>query len=248
MARTACTCLLLALTLLPASLAGQCETLSGEVRAGDRTATPGVQAGAAPGQPIQDAAAASPAQEEQLRVASAAHDFDGDGRTDTLAVMMLDGRRYDDTAAWCGRGEKFEGRFAVEVRPAAGDTTRFALRDYSFFRDRGDGVVLEDYDHDGRADFNLGQYASCNGWRYRLYTVDSSGGIRRLRVGSSRDGWLPVSDFANSTEAIRPTERGFEICFYDSSATHTVRRYAWNAEEGRFVLMDEAFVETCRRD
>lgn len=182
---------------------------------------------------------------QEATVARANHDFDHDGRTDTLEIVLLDGRRYDDTTAWCGAGDKFEGRFAVRVHLASGSTTRFALPEYTFFRAPGGEVVLEDYNGDGRADFNLGQYATCNGWRYRLYTVGPSGEVQRLPVGDSPDAWLPVNDVANSTDEIVTTRRGFRACHYDNASTYTVRWYAWHRNDGRFVRTGEQLVEGC---
>jgi len=188
---------------------------------------------------------AAPAQEASTRVAAAVHDFDRDGRPDTLALVMLEGRRYDDTTAWCGAGEKFEGRFALRVSFAGGDSARRKLRDFAFFRAGDRRIVLGDYDGDGSADFNLGQYRSCNGWGYRLFTVEASGDIRRLPVGDSGGGWLPVADFANSTRAIVPIDGGVRICFYDNRTGHTLRRYEWREGAGAFVPAGERRVDGC---
>ena len=188
---------------------------------------------------------AASAQESSTLVASAVHDFDRDGRRDTLALVMLEGRRYDDTTAWCGAGEKFEGRFSLRVSLAGGDSARRMLRDFVFFRAGDRRIALGDYNGDGNTDFNLGQYRSCNGWRYRLFTVEETGAIRRLPVGDAGGGWLPVAAFANSTREIVPIGGGIRICFYDNRTGHTLRRYEWRKEPGMFVPAGERRVDGC---
>lgn len=179
-----------------------------------------------------------------VRIARAPLDFDRDGVVDTLSLVMSVGRVYEDTAAWCGRGEKYEGDFAVRVSIADGPTTARALDGYEFFRAGDSTLAFADYDGDGRLDFNLGQYANCNGWRYRLYGVEPSGRVRELPVTGNEHG-VPVSDFANSTKQLLPTGDGFVQCFYHTERGHLLRRYRWDAAEGQFVLEEEQSVERC---
>lgn len=174
-------------------------------------------------------------------LAEAVRDFDEDGQGDTLAVVMVRGRRYDDTSVWCGRGEKYEGEFVVTVRSAGGAATAFPLDDYEFFRAGEWDIVFADYDHDGRLDFNLGQYGGCNGWRYELFTVDSAGRVRPLPTTRR----LPVADFSNSTAGFVPVEGGFEHCYYSQVVGHVVERHRWDEDERTFVRIGERRVERC---
>lgn len=183
--------------------------------------------------------------EPPARIATARLDFDADGVADTLSLVMTAGRVYEDTVEWCGRGEKYEGAFAVRIALAGGSTTERALDGYEFFRAGDSTLAFADYDGDGRLDFNLGQYASCNGWRYRLYTVEPSGRVRELPVAGHASG-IPVSDFANSTRQLVPTDGGFGQCFYHTERGHLLRRYRWDADDGRFTLAEERAVERCR--
>lgn len=182
------------------------------------------------------------AQSSEEVLARTVGDFDGNGAPDTLAVVMLQGRSFDDPEPWCGGGEKHEGEFEIRVRMAGGATTSRALRSYAFFRSGEWSISLDDYNHDGRPDFNLGQYASCNGWRYELFTVDSSGRVRELQTTRSA---LPVSDFANSTDDIVTLRDGFEHCYYHSGFGHIVERYRWNEDRGVFLSDGERRVESC---
>lgn len=182
------------------------------------------------------------AQEVPVTLTESVRDFDGDGAPDTLTVVMTEGRRYDDTRAWCGSGEKYEGDFAVRARLAGGTTAERRLVAYTFFRSGDWELTFADYDQDGRPDFNLGQYAGCNGWRYDLFTVDASGRVRPL---PTTRGSLPVSDRANSTDRIVPTDVGFEICFYTQRAGHVVEAYRWNREKEIFVSDGQRLVEGC---
>lgn len=191
---------------------------------------------------VAGATSPSSAQEPPITLTKSIRDFDGDDAADTLAVVMSHGRAYDDTRAWCGKGEKYEGDFLVRVRLADGTATEHRLGSYEFFRSGEWEIAVADYDHDGRPDFNLGQYAGCNGWRYDLYTVDASGRVRPL---PTTGGSLPVSDHANSTDRIVPTGVGFEHCYYTQRAGHVVEAYRWHREREIFVSEGQRLVEGC---
>src|ERR671919_2375735 len=51
----------------------------------------------------------------RVTVTSAKVDIDHDGTLETVSIEMISGRRYNDDALWCGKGEKYEGSFAVVV-------------------------------------------------------------------------------------------------------------------------------------
>lgn len=182
------------------------------------------------------------AKEAPVVLTEARRDLDGDGRADRLAVRMREGRRYEDTEPWCGRGEKHEGELALRVELARGPRSTVPLGE-GFFRAGAWSVVFADYNGDGRPDFNLGRYGGCNGWRYELFTVEPSGRVRRI---TPVRGGLPVSDRANSTDRIRLVERGFEHCHYARASGHRIARYRWSRAEERFLPDGERRVESCR--
>jgi hypothetical protein len=176
-------------------------------------------------------------------IARAIADFNGDGLADTLTIRALSPRSVTDTAAWCGAGVKDTGRFDVVVWVSPHTKTETRLNDFfrgetlAFTAGRW-SVVVADYDGDGRVDFNLGQYASCNGWAYRLFTVTDSGSIRELRVQPER--LIRADDFANSTRAfVLIPGGGFEARWYDNSRGTVQTRYCRSMTANVFVVRDE---------
>jgi len=75
-----------------------------------------------------------------------------------------------------------------------------------FFRAMPWRIRFADYNHDGQIDFNLGQYDSCNGWLYKLFTISPTGQVTPLLKPG--DG-IPSTDNSNSTSEIRVTKAGF---------------------------------------
>ena len=175
-------------------------------------------------------------------LATARGDFNGDGRRDSLAVVMTAGRLVHDTEAWCGAGRRYEGRFVLRVRLAgrpAVDT------DLNRLMDAGDGeqlafparkwsLLLSDYSGNGRPEFTLGQYASCNGWRYRLFAVSADGGVTERRVDDGQTLFLAARD---PSVRLPIVEGGFEQRYYDNTkAAEVIRYYRWDADKQAFVL------------
>lgn len=182
------------------------------------------------------------AQGGPVQLTEAVRDLDGDEQPDTLEVLMLEGERYTDAESWCGQGDKYEGDFAVRVRFAKGPSIQRRLDLGPFFWAGSWDVVFDDYNHDGTPDFNLGQYRSCAGFSYRLYTVTSSGRVRPLLQPGQE---VAVLDFRNSSDRIRTVEDGIEVCRYDRSHGHVRVRYRWDEEHGVFVVVGEEDVDSC---
>ncbi|BEQ13259.1 hypothetical protein FAK_03250 [Desulfoferula mesophila] len=178
-------------------------------------------------------------------IAQAQADLDGDGRTETLEVLLLQGERRDDAEPWCGAGDKWEGRFALRVRrgPAVLTQARWesliyprcsVAADESFFFWAPLTLHLADYNGDGHPDFSLGVYGNCNGNFYRLFTLGPDGRLAELPTQGG--GALTVSGAGhhNSTPLIR-VEKGLLVnTYYDQAKGEevTVRR-RW--QNGRFV-------------
>jgi len=185
-------------------------------------------------------------------VAQAVADLDGDGRPDTVALRMVSGRRYVDERPWCGMSvggtPKYEGRFVLRVTLAGRapvDTDLNALfgeRGDLWFQGAGWPIVLRDYNGDGRPEFSLGQYGSCNGWIYRILGVEGTGRVTAL----SED--IFSADRAGSNAAFHSTPRGFRHTWYDNSrGSAFCAEFAWDVDARRFRRTHET-VGACPED
>lgn len=198
--------------------------------------------------PLQGAAHAS----EPITVTQALVDLDGDGRLDRIELRMVSGRRYVDERPWCGasqrREPKYEGRFALRVAPGGGRPIETDLNalfggsgDLWFYADAWQ-IVFRDYNGDGRLEFSLGQYGSCNGWIYRILGVDRTGRVAAL----SED--LFSADRAASSAAFHPTGRGFRHTWYDNArGSAFCAEFTWNEKARRFQQEGE-MKEVCPED
>ncbi len=165
-------------------------------------------------------------------IASTAFDMDGDGSLEALEILLTNGRRYVDEMLWCGMGDKWEGQFAVRVRRnehVLSITSLNALMGHErlFFHAPAFRVVLQDLNGDGSIDFNLGQYAGCNGSYYFLFSIAPSGEVHRL----SRHGYY-MADHRNSTPVIRFHGPLVGFTFYSqSSGLFETAWYTWTGED-----------------
>lgn len=169
----------------------------------------------------------------------ASADLNGDGRPDAIALRMVRGRRYVDETPWCGmspgRTPKYEGRFVLRVTLAGRDpvdTDVNALLGEPgdlWFHGAGWPIVLRDYNGDGRPEFSLGQYGSCNGWIYRILGVEETGEV----IALSDDTFS--ADRAGSSAAFHPTPHGFRHSWYDNSrGSSFCAEFRWVADARRF--------------
>jgi hypothetical protein len=176
-------------------------------------------------------------------VASGKADMDGDGREDRVALVMTRGKRYDDAELWAGMGKKYEGNFIVRIAFGDGSLAEtdlnaiFSNEDPLFFWDRPWTIQFNDYNRDGRPDFNLGVYASSNGFTYKLFTLDAVRSVSEMRF-SDRDG-LFITDQANSTTKIPVGPDGIVFERYDNTVGRMVKQiFRWNAAEDQFVTLN----------
>ena len=176
-------------------------------------------------------------------VARAVADFNGDGRADVLSIRARSRRAILDTAAWCGAGAKDTGRFDAVMTLAGRPPTRTNLNDLFGGESLSFGatfwqIVAADYNGDGRLDFNLGQYASCNGWSYSVLSVMDDGSVIKRALRPARD--IRVTDFANSTRKLAPVSGGgFRATWYDNSRGNVRTLYCWNSSAAQFVIAEE---------
>lgn len=204
-------------------------------------------AGAMTLSPISHAARVQSSREIARLVA----DFNRDRRPDTLSIRALSRRPIRDTSAWCGAGVKDTGRFEAVVRLAGHQEARTLLNDLFGGESLGFTagrwrIASADYNGDGRPDFNLGQYASCNGWQYSVFSVTDDGRVVKLRV--EHDAMVRASDDANSTKRLEPVTGGFRATWYDNTRGNVETLYCWRAPAAMFVIADERRIDTLRTD
>lgn len=192
-------------------------------------------------------AAAIPAGAEEtaqppLVIARAQADFDGDGRAETLEVVLLRGRYFSDAEPWCGAGEKWEGSFDLRLlrggrlldqRPWGELFPRADQEEAAFFW-KPLRLVLADYNGDGRPEFNLGAYGSCNINLYRIYGADSRGRLRELPLAGGRALAVSGAGHSNSTALLKAQGGVLSHTYYDNSQGREITaRHRWR--EGRFA-------------
>jgi hypothetical protein len=188
----------------------------------------------------------APAGSDAVPIVQARRDFNGDGTEDTLAIYLASGRRVHDADPWCGAGDKYEGRFIVTVevagqRRSVDLNALFGSTDELWLWATPWAIAFDDYNSDGQLDFNLGQYASCNGWRYRLFTVTLGGEVSLLPVEPTDD--VAVAAEESSTSRITTTPQGFEVEYYDSSrGGRVLASYVWDRRMDMFLLKQDIAV------
>jgi len=169
-------------------------------------------------------------------------DIDADGRPETIEIVMTKGRRWKDAETWCGNGEKWEGRFEIRTIKNGNILWSGALnalipdggaasQDLTFWTPKF-ALVTGDCAGDGRPCFNLGQYATCNGNDYRLFTVRPNGEV--LPLPSDTPELFLADSKSNSTRKIKMNKGSVSWTFYDNAEGKSVTaRLKWNGE--RFV-------------
>lgn len=152
-------------------------------------------------------------------------DLDGDGQPETVEIVLSKGRRWKDAEGWCGEGDKWEGRF--DIRTVKNGKTLWTGSLNALLSEKGKGsddlffwtpafsLATGDYTGDGRPCFNLGQYGSCNGNVYYLFSVLPNGAI----VGLPMDvpGLFLSDSKVNSTKKIKAAKGRIEWNYYDNA-------------------------------
>jgi len=98
-------------------------------------------------------------------------------------------------------------------------------------------IVTADYNKDGQIDFNLGQYATSNGWEYWLFTISPTGHVSVLPVP---DDTILLADNKNSTDRIKIDDEGIttvgyvNVCDKDEDCGWWETTYRWDIGLNRF--------------
>ena len=198
-------------------------------------------------------------------ISETACDIDGDGVAERIQIVLVSGKRYVDNP-YCGGGEKWEGQFVVRVRTRTGrlrrETPLNRLFDPGvdkpmslFFWTPKFRLVVHDYNHDGRMDFNLGQYGVCIGNRYRLFTITRQGAVSALSIDpkhtdEGQPEWFvspgmmgaPGTHHDNSTPAIQRRGKWTIFSWWDRETRGSVVE-KWKWEHGRFEWVSSEEVD-----
>jgi hypothetical protein len=185
-------------------------------------------------------------------------DLNGDGRKDTVTIRMTSGRWYaandpsDESCPSCACGApKYKGKFSIEVRLSGKTPVRQSLNamfggfdELEFWAEPWQ-IVFDDYNRDRRLDFNLGQFANCGGWVYRLFTISRDGQLTQLDVEEGNPhSEIFAGDDNNSTRVIRPTADGFYTKGYYNGADPIgwyTSYYTWNAKTRSFIFGKDVY-------
>jgi hypothetical protein len=191
-------------------------------------------------------------------VTHALRDINGDGKKETISIKMVSGSSYkandpaDESCPSCMCGSaKYAGTFDIEVMIRGRGSVRQNLNalmgglERLEFWDEPWQIVFDDYNRDGQIDFNLGQYFSCNGWAYRLFTIAPDGRVSRLEVEEGNpDSEIFASGDSNSTKMIRRTKTGFYIRGYYNAATPVgfyTSYYKWDEKKRLFIFEKDVY-------
>jgi hypothetical protein len=215
--------------------------------------------------PNKDAESAKKFREEVI--SETACDINGDGIPERIQIVLTSGRRYVDETLWCGQGETWEGLFVMRVRNRNGSVLRETPLNRLFHPESKESMpmsfwtpkfslVMHDYNHDGRIDFNLGQYGCCVGNEYKLFTISRNGAVSVLPFDPKDSGkeetWLVSPGFLgaagrhhdNSTTAVKRSGRFTVFSYFNRGLErHGMIVEKWKWVHGRFVRVSSELAE-----
>ncbi|NLD50515.1 MAG: hypothetical protein GX660_25515 [Clostridiaceae bacterium] len=119
------------------------------------------------------------------------YDINSDNTKEVIEIILKDGQYIEDNELWAGMGRKWTGDFEITVKDSKkllfSSSLVSLMGGIDFFYYPEFELALQDYNDDGRIDFNLGQYASSVGSLYTFFTINSDGVIERLPVFEGND-------------------------------------------------------------
>ncbi len=175
-------------------------------------------------------------------ISSSQCDADHNGQMETIEIVLVGGRRYVDTVVGPFMGEKWEGWFRIRVGDGLGhimsdqslnDLMRsgdFAATELFFWTPEFQ-LTFDDYNGDGQADFNLGQYGSS-----RLFTIRPNGTVLRLNVETPTNTLCVPKTRLPSTDMIGVRDGVVHCRYYNNAHGRYVhQRFKWDGEKLAFV-------------
>ena len=152
-----------------------------------------------------------------------------------LLIRMVKGTYKDNWDPGPFFGPEWAGEYIAQILDANEGqiVSELNLKD-SFHQDlsfRGSfNIELQDYNGDGNLDFTIGQYASSNGYIYRILTIDENRKLRELKVDKGRQ--LFISNSGYSIKLDKVDEKSFKTKYYDNSEGKWYEAvYQWDGEE-----------------
>ena len=166
-----------------------------------------------------------------------------------IEILFEQGERYIDNEPWCGNGEKWEGYFSIQVKRDNKVLSRQSLNQLMFPHEKKPGplsfwtpefsLVFNDYNMDGQTDFNIGQYGSCNGNYYKIFTVKPDGVIVPVPIRDADGFFISRAKKQNSTDLIRVRNGLLNHKYYDNIAgKYFTIHYKW--VDGQFIPVKKA--------
>lgn len=138
---------------------------------------------------------------------------------------------YVDNNPGAFMGRNIEGTFRLQYVNDNGKEISSIDINKAFNEDRmvfkeSFSIAFEDYNGDGFMDFTIGQYASSNGYVYRLFTVGKDGKISELPIENNGDIFCDNSGY--SPKFVRVDKTSFIIQYYDNSrGKRCEAAYSW---------------------
>jgi bla regulator protein BlaR1 len=180
--------------------------------------------------------------EQSVIISESWYDINHDGQKEKVEILLEKGDRRADAEEWCGNGEKWEGYFTIQVKKGDTVLSRQSLNDLMFpfekeheplsFWTPEFSLVFNDYNMDGQVDFNIGQYGSCNGNYYKLFTAKPDGTIFPLPIKYAEGIFVSPSKKLNSTGLIRIEKGLLTFKYYDNTVgKYLTARYKWDKKE-----------------
>lgn len=167
------------------------------------------------------------------------------GKPQYLRLKLVRGKYYEDWSPGPIRGTVWEGDYSIELADEYGnvkaqtDLSRYyhgPLIFMSHFQ-----LEFDDYNGDGDIDFTIGQYASGNGWDYRLFTLRENGDIEELPIRDHSALFISMHS-GHSLKLEKIDSMSFKCVHYENSKQVWVERvFRWDGEA--FVRAESREVE-----
>lgn len=160
---------------------------------------------------------------------------DNDLKNWKMVVKMKKGRYYEDKNPGPFSGWRWEGNFLLELADDKDEViSQFSL-DKAFggsdliFNSKF-SIQFDDYNNDGLPDFTIGQYASSDGYEYRMFTIDKD---KKITLVPFKGNGVIFCDNSGYSARFEKTDKvTFKVNYYDNSAGKRLTcSYLWDNNE-----------------